>query len=218
VFLNISSGFKIPSLYQLFSQFGNKALAPEKSHNYELGVQLFTADRRSNFRVLGFKRDIKNLIIFFTNPATFASNYINRDEQHDYGFEMESNIGLGSIGNWSNNFTYVDGRGKDLGVEVRNLFRRPNFTFNSVLTLQPTSALTVMPSFRFVGTRLKGQFDFGPNPMPQYYMVDFYAAYNVTPMIRAFVDLRNITNQQYFDVPGYNSRRFNFMAGVSAGF
>ncbi|HZH35995.1 MAG TPA: TonB-dependent receptor [Flavisolibacter sp.] len=218
VFLNISSGFKIPSLYQLFSQFGNKALAPEKSHNYELGGQLFTADRRSNFRVLGFKRDIKNLIISFTNPATFASNYINRDEQHDYGFEMESNIGLGSIGNWSNNFTYVDGRGKDLGVEVRNLFRRPNFTFNSVLTLQPTSALTVMPSFRFVGTRLKGQFDFGPNPMPQYYMVDFYAAYNVTPMIRAFVDLRNITNQQYFDVPGYNSRRFNFMAGVSAGF
>jgi vitamin B12 transporter len=218
VFLNISSGFKIPSLYQLYSQYGNKALSPEKSQNYELGVQLFTADKRSNFRVLGFKRDIKNLIVFFTNPTTFASNYINRDEQHDYGFEMESNIGLGSIGNWANNFTYVDGRGKERGVEVQNLFRRPNVTFNSVLTLQPTSALTVMPSFRFVGTRLKGQFDFGPNPMPQYYTVDLYTAYNLTPLIRAFVDLRNITNQQYFDVPGYNSRRFNFMAGVSASF
>lgn len=218
VFLNISSGFKIPSLYQLYSEYGNKTLKPEKSQNYELGVQLFTADRRSNFRVLGFRRDIKNLIVFFTNPSTFASNYINRDEQNDYGFEMESNIGLGQIGNWTNNFTYVDGSGKERGVEVRNLFRRPNVTFNSVLTLQPVPALTLMPSFRFVSTRLKGPFDFGPNLMPQYYTVDFYTAYNLTPRLRAFVDLRNITDQQFFDVPGYNSRRFNLMAGISASF
>ena len=218
VFLNISSAFKIPSLYQLYSEFGNKALEPEKSQNYELGVQLFTADKRSSMRVLGFKRHIKDLIIFYTNPSTFASNYINRDEQNDYGFELESNIGLGNIGNWANNFTYVDGSGKDAGIAVRNLFRRPNFTFNSVLTVQPTPAITLMPSFRFVGTRLKGQYDFGPNPMPQYYTLDFYASYNVTSSVRLFGDFRNITDQRYFDVPGYNSRRFNFMAGVSASF
>jgi vitamin B12 transporter len=30
-----------------------------------------------------------------------------------------------------------------------------------------------------------------------------------------FLDLKNITNQKYFDILGYNSRKFNFMAGVS---
>lgn len=218
VFLNISSAYKIPSLYQLYSEYGNKALQPERSQNYEAGVQLFTTDKRSSFRILGFKRDIKDLIIFYTNPQTYTSRYINRDEQNDYGFELESNIGLGNIGNWANNFTYVDGSGKDAGVAVRNLFRRPNFTFNSVLTVQPVASFTLMPSFRFVGTRLKGQYDFGPALMPQYYTLDFYAAYTVASNIRLFADLRNITAQQYFDVPGYNSRGFNFMAGVRAAF
>jgi vitamin B12 transporter len=217
VFLNISSGYKIPSLYQLYSEYGSKELKPEHSQNYELGVQLSTPDKRSNFRVLGFKRDISDLIVFYTD-ANFNSYYINRDEQHDYGFELESNIGLGSIGNWANNLTYVDGVGRNAGIDSRNFFRRPNLTFNLVLTVQPTAAITLMPSFRFVGTRLKGQYDFGPNPMPQYYTIDFYAAYNVTPRIRLFADLRNITDQQYFDVPGYNSRRFNFTTGVSAAF
>lgn len=216
VFLNISSGYKIPSLYQLHSEYGNKALNPEKSHNYELGVQAWGNGKRNWFRVLGFKRDIKNLIVFYTEPApSYRSYYINRDEQHDYGFEVESSIGLGTRGNWVNNLTYVDGEGENDGVKIKNLFRRPNLTFNSVLTLQPVERWTVMPSFRFVGTRAKGLYDYGPAQMPQYYTLDFYTAYDFKPNVRAFVDLRNITDQQYFDVPGYNSRRFNWMAGVS---
>lgn len=218
VFVNISSGYKIPSLYQLYSEYGNKGLKPEKSNNYEVGVQAYGNGKRNWFRVLGFKRDIKNLIVFYTNPATFTSNYINRDEQHDYGFELESNIGLGTTGNWINNFTYVDGEGKNAATKVKNLYRRPNFTLNSVLTIQPVKNITLAPSFRFVATRTKGLFDAGPVQMPQYYTIDLYTAYNFTSGVRAFVDLRNITNQRYYDVVGYNSRRFNWMAGVTASF
>jgi len=218
VFLNVSSGYKIPTLYQLYSEAGNKNLNPEKSINYELGVQAFSNNKKNSFRILGFKRDIKNLIVYFTDPITYAGQYINRDKQKDYGFEFESNVSIGKIGNWINNLTYVDGAGENDNVKIKNLFRRPNFTFNSTLTVAPVKGLTVAPSFRFVGTRTKGQYDAGPAQMPQYYTLDFYAAYNVVKQFRFFVDLRNITDQQYFDVPGYNSRRFNFMAGVSANF
>ena len=75
-----------------------------------------------------------------------------------------------------------------------------------------------MPSFRFVGTRLKGQYDAGPDPMLQYYILDFYASYNFVKQLRLFADLRNITDQKYFDVPGYNSRRSNYTIGVSGNF
>lgn len=218
VFLNISSGYKIPTLYQLYSEAGNKNLKPEKSTNYELGVQVFSNDKKNSFRVLGFKRDINDLIVYYTIPETYAGIYSNRDKQRDYGFEFESNIATGKIGNWINNLTYVDGTGENDNVKIKNLFRRPNFTFNSTLTVQPVKGLTIAPSFRFVGTRLKGQYDAGPDLMPQYYTIDFYAACNVIKQGRLFVDLRNITNQLYFDVPGYNSRRFNFMAGVSVDF
>lgn len=168
--------------------------------------------------MLGFKRDIKNLIVYYSDPVTYAARYINRDKQNDYGFEFESNIAIGQTGTWINNLTYVDGAGENNNEKIKNLYRRPNFTYNSTLTIQPVKGLTIAPSFRFVGTRLKGQYDAGPDLMPQYYTIDLYTAYHFAKYVRLFADLRNITDQQYFDVPGYNSRRFNFMAGISADF
>lgn len=218
VYLNISSGYKIPSLYQLFSEYGNKKLKPEESNNYELGLQIFSNSQKNSMRITAFKRDIRNLIIYYSNPITYVSQYINRDKQNDYGFEFESNVTVGSNGSWVNNFTYVDGEGKNNNSIVKNLYRRPNFTFNSVLTLQLLKSFTLMPSFRFVGTRLKGQYDAGADQMPKYYTVDCYASYEFKNRIRLFIDFRNITNQQYFDVPGYNSRGSNFMTGLSFNF
>mgnify|MGYP001793449641 CR=1 FL=1 len=107
---------------------------------------------------------------------------------------------------------------KNNNLEVKKLSRRPKFTFNSLLTLEPAQGLTLMPSFRFVGTRLKGQYDAGPDLMPQYYTIDFYAGYNFIRQLRVFADIRNITDQKYFDVPGYNSRKANYAIGVSANF
>ena len=215
VFINISSAYKIPSLYQLYSEYGNKDLKPEESENYEAGVQSFTNNKKNSLRLVGFKRNIRQLIIFYSDPVTYDSKYINRDKQNDYGFEIESNIAIGNIGNWVNNITYVDGEGQTNNVKFKNFYRRPNFTFYSTLVLHPVKALTLMPSFRFVGSRLKGQYDAGPNTMPTYYTLDLYTAYNFTKQLRVFADVRNITNQQYFDVVGYNSRKFNFTAGAS---
>lgn len=218
VFINISSGFKVPSLYQLYSEYGNKNLEPEKSNSYEIGLQAFSNNQRNSFRAVAFKRDIKKLIVFYTDMTTFKSQYINRDEQHDYGFELESTVAIGKAGTWINSFTYVDGEGENNGVKTRNLYRRPNFIVTSILTLQPCNGFTVMPSFKFVGTRLKGQYDAGPAQMPQYYTLDLYSSYDFAKNFRAFVDCRNITNQKYFDIVGYNSRKFNWAAGISANF
>lgn len=217
VFVNISSAFKMPSLYQLYSEYGNTALQPEESNNYEAGVQSLSSDKRNSLRIVGFKRDIRQLIIFYTDPVTYASQYINRDKQHDYGFEVESNLAIGKAGNWLTNITYVDGEGDNGDAKFKNFYRRPNFIFNSSINLHPVNELTVTPSLRVVGSRLKGEFDAGPDEMPAYYTVDFYTGYRFSKQFRAFIDLRNLTNQEYFDVVGYNSRKFNVMAGVVYG-
>lgn len=217
LFVNISSAYKIPSLYQLYSEYGNKNLNPEKSLNYEIGVHATSSNNKNGYRIVAFKRDIKDLIIFYTD-ANYFSQYINRDEQHDYGFEAESNIALGKIGNWVTNLTYIDGEGENDNEKVRNLYRRPNFVLHSTISIQPAKGLTLSPSFRFVGTRLKGQYDAGPDTQPQYYTIDFYAGYSFAKHFRTFMDVRNITNQKYFDVVGYNSRQLNVMAGIAYNF
>ena len=218
VFLNISSGYKIPSLYQLYSEYGDKDLKPEASLNYELGVQTFSNQKRNSLRITGFIRDTRNLIVFYTDTVTYSGRYINRDRQHDYGIELESTISIGNFGSWVSNFTYVAGEGINDNVKTKNLYRRPHFTFNSMLTLQPFKGFTLTPSFRFVGKRLKGDYDAGPDEMPPYHTVDCYAAYEFSKSFRVFADCRNITDQQYFDVPGYNSRGRNIMTGISLNF
>lgn len=217
LFVNISSAYKIPSLYQLYSEYGNKGLSPEKSTNYELGLAFLDKKGRSSIRLAGFKRDIQDLIVFYTNPTNFASQYINRDQQQDYGFELETHFRFSNKTDWIFNATYVDGEGDNKGVKTKNLYRRPNFILNTVFTWQPTEKLTVMPSLRYIGTRLKGTYDAGPAEMPAYTTLDLYFGYGVTKRSKFFIDLRNLTNQEYFDVVGYNSKRFNLMAGLTIG-
>lgn len=218
LFINLSSAYKIPSLYQLYSEYGNKGLSPEKSTNYELGVSFLDKKGRSSVRIAGFKRDIQDLIVFYTNPSNFASQYINRDQQHDYGFELETHFKLSTKTDWILNATYVDGEGDNKGVKTKNLYRRPNFIINTVFTWQPTAKITLMPSLRYIGTRLKGTYDAGPEKMPAYTTLDLYMGYALTKRTKCFIDLRNISNQEYFDVVGYNSKRFNLMAGLTFGF
>jgi vitamin B12 transporter len=218
LFINISSAYKIPSLYQLYSEYGNKGLRPEKSHNYELGVSFLDKKGRRSVRLAGFKRDIQDLIVFYTNPSNFASQYINRDQQNDYGFELETHFKLSTKTDWVFNATYVDGEGDNKGVKTKNLYRRPNFIINTVFTWQPTTKITLMPSLRYIGSRLKGTYDAGPEKMPAYTTLDLYMGYTVTKRTKCFIDLRNLTNQEYFDVVGYNSKRFNLMAGLTFGF
>jgi vitamin B12 transporter len=86
-----------------------------------------------------------------------------------------------------------------------------------VLTFEPIKGLTIMPSIRVVGTRIKGTYDAGSDTMPAYYTLDFYSGYQLSKNCKAFIDLRNITNQQYFDIVGYNSKRFNMMVGLNVG-
>jgi vitamin B12 transporter len=215
LFLNISSAYKIPSLYQLYGEFGNKDLNPESSITYELGLQTQTTHNNIYMRLALFKTDTRNLIIFYTDPITYAGKYFNRDEQHNYGAELESRIRIGKAAIWKNNLSYVDGSGREDNKKVWNLYRRPKFSLNSSLTLEIGKKLNIIPAFKFIGERIKGPFDAGPEKQPAYYTIDCFGAYSFTEKFRLFLDLRNLTNQEYFDIPGYNSKRFNLMAGFS---
>jgi vitamin B12 transporter len=50
--------------------------------------------------------------------------------------------------------------------------------------------------------------------MNGYYTLDVYAEYKANKNFKIFADLQNITNQKYFDLRGFNSKRFNFNTGV----
>ena len=225
-FVNLSSGFKAPSLYQLFSPYGNKKLNPEQSVSTEAGFQVFLNDKKSNLRALYFDRTIKDVTFFESlNKAPFG-RYINFDKQHDYGFEFEGKTQIGRINVWGN-LTVLDGAvttkisGKD--TTFNNLFRRPANLLNLGIGYQVLDNVYVSANLRSVGKRTdrfynSSTFKTESTILAAYNTIDFFVEYKFNSKIKAYCDLKNITNIQYFDVYGYNTRRFNFMAGVMAEF
>ena len=225
-FVNLSTGFKAPSLYQLFSPYGNKTLNPEQSVSSEFGFQVFSKNKKSNLRALYFDRSIKNVFYFESLNKYPYGRYINFDKQHDYGFELEGKAQFGKINLWGN-MTILEGAittkssGRD--TTYNNLFRRPKNLLNLGMGYQVLDNLYVSANIRSVGKRAdrffnNATYDTESTILAAYTTLDFYAEYKFSKKVKAYTDFKNLTDVQYFDVYGYNTRRFNFMAGIVAEF
>lgn len=215
LFVNISSAYSVPSLYQLYTNgYGNTGLKPETTTSYEMGYQANVAHNRLDFRVTGFARETRDLIIFFYDPTTMVSQYRNANKQKAYGAEVEASwlITKGLV--LTANYTYVDGRitvsqdKKD--TSYYNLYRIPKHAVNATLGYQATPALYVSATYKYTGQRFEAKV-----PMGDYYTLDLYGEYKFGNLLKIFAGFRNITNYQYFDISGYNSRRFNFTTGIT---
>lgn len=224
LFLNLYSAFKTPTLYQLFEpSFGNTVLKPEKSFNVEAGAQWFLSNN-VNARAVYFYRSTDQAIEFiYTDPANYISKYANISNKKAKGVELE----LGYQGNkWdvAANYTHINGRltsrfdntGFPLGKDsvINNLFRVPEDVFNATAGLWFTKKLYASATVRVAGKRLEPVYGGVPKELAGYYTVNVYGEYRFTKKIRLFADFKNITDQKYFEIMGYNTRRFNFMGGV----
>lgn len=217
IFANISTAYHAPSLYQLYSQYGNRDLKPEQSVNYEAGLQYYS--NNVNARVMGFARDIRDVLYFYTNPITYASKYINADKQKDYGIETEATINFSSSFSASANYTYVNGKiatedfkGKD--TSYFNLYKRPKNVLNVSLNYQIIKALFISTQIKTVSKAFEPQY-MGPNyELKGYYTLGFYGQYLFNKHFSLFADFQNVTNQKYFVTRGYTTKGFNMNAGV----
>lgn len=69
-----------------------------------------------------------------------------------------------------------------------------------------------------IGKRYEAVYASVPDAMPAYYVWNLYSTYSITKNIKVYADFKNITDEKYAEVKGYNSRRFNVMAGVNFHF
>jgi vitamin B12 transporter len=217
IYANISSGYRVPSLYQLYSEYGNKNLKPEVTTSYEAGIQYYS--EKINARATGFIRDGKDVFLFYTDPNTFASNYINGDKQNDYGIETEATVDFTPQFSAVFNYTYVDGKittqtspAKD--TSFFNLYKRPKNILNVSLNYDATKNIYLSLHFKTVSKAYEPQYMASPYELKGYYNLDFYARYKFSHKFSAFADLQNITDQKYFVTRGFTTKGFNVNGGV----
>jgi vitamin B12 transporter len=217
IYANISSGYKAPSLYQLYSQYGNKKLKPEITTSYEAGIQFYS--NKFNARLTGFVRDGKDVILFYTDPVTFSNYYINGDKQHDFGIETEATLNLNSKLSFVFNYTYVDGRvttqvapGKD--TSFFNLYKRPKNILNLSVNYNLSENIYLSAHLKTVSKGYEPQYQALPYILNGYYTLDFYSRYKFNKKFSIFADFQNITNQKYFVTRGYTTKGLNFNGGI----
>jgi vitamin B12 transporter len=215
-FANISSGYHVPSLYQLYSEFGNRNLKPEVSNSYEAGAQYLK--KNINARVSVFARDIRQVFYFYTDPATYASRYINADKQKDYGVEAEVTASLCDKISVSANYTYVDGKisttdfsGKD--TSFFNLYKRPANVLNLSVNYQPVSELFFSARLKTASKAFEPGFP-APYELKGYYTAGLYMQYQYVKKYTVYADLDNIMGEKYFVTRGFTTKGFNINAGI----
>ncbi len=218
LFGNISSGFKAPSLYQVYSEYRTPIgeLNPEKSLSLEGGVQYYR--NNVNLRAVYFYRSIKDNIVFvnsFNPPYGF---YINADKQKDKGLELEASIDFGKV-TLTANYVNLDGKietnngSKD--TSFFNLYRRPQQTIHLNAGIDILKNWNINIGVQSIGKRFEAVYASAPVEMPAYFTWNLYSTYTITKNVKVYADLKNITDEKYSEIMGYNSRRFNFMAGLS---
>jgi vitamin B12 transporter len=228
LFVNVSSAFKTPTLFQLFDVFsGNENLDPEKSTIFEGGAEVYSSSNL-RLRATGFYRKTKNAIQYIiTDPVTFEGHYYNTNEQKSSGVEVELNY-AGEKWNIYSNYTFTKGKvssgytesGDRLPKDTtyHNLYRVPDHAFNAVVGYRFSKKFSATTVLKYVGKRFEPVYAAAPKELDDYFIIDLAGQYSFNKNLKAFVDLKNLANKKYFDILGYNSRRFNFTAGISLSF
>ena len=121
--LVLSSGFRAPSLYELFdSYYGNSTFTPETSLNAEIGLEKKLNETSSTVSATIFNNTVDNLIEF--NNDTFVYEQ-NNGSTETSGLELSSNMRLSNTINLNANYTYTTsetGNVKAVRVPKHDLF------------------------------------------------------------------------------------------------
>jgi vitamin B12 transporter len=228
IFANLSSAYRTPSLYQLFSEYGNKELDPESGITGEAGLQYFSTNDKFTTRAVYFARKVSNVIFFFYNPVSYTSQYINQDKQKDHGFELEASYKITSTTTLKAFYTYTTGEittrqaGKD--TTYNNLLRRPKSSIGINLASQVSKNFFISTNLMSAGKRKDAYFDnttFATvyTTLKSYVLWDIYAEYRFAKnKLKLFTDLRNIANSKYTEISGFKTLGFNGYGGILFSF
>jgi outer membrane cobalamin receptor len=129
--VNYGEGIKSPTLVEAFSPdpffVGNPALKPERSRNFDIGIEQFFWKDRIRIEGAYFKNRFRDQIAFVGNPATFGgpiklpdgrmTHFVNNDRATAQGFELSTSWRPKRWLRFDGNYTLLDSN-LDAAAEV----------------------------------------------------------------------------------------------------
>jgi len=225
---SFGQGFKAPTLYQLYSEYGNTRLEAEEADGWDAGIEQRLLDRFTA-RATWFQRETENQIDFFsctsttTNPLCFVNGvrrsgvYANTARTKAHGVELEGTADLGPL-QVAANYTWTDTENTSPGNANRGkkLARRPEHQANIQATYTWENKATLGGSIRYVGA----SFDSAANTyvLQSYTLLDLRASYPVNETFEVYGRVENAFDDTYETTRNYGSPGRGAYVGVRAKF
>ncbi len=228
-----SESFKAPTLYQLFSEFGNRALAPEQATGWEAGTEQRLFDGKLSFGATYFERRSRELITFASCGATSANPlclvpgsatqrrfgyYLNVARAFAQGIEAVARARISGRLLLDGNYTWNLSEDRSPGsANLGNqLARRPRHAANGSATYTIPDGPSLGLAVRWSG----GTFDNAANTvrLSAYTLVDLRAELPLSPGIRLFARAENLFDEHYMTSYRYGTLGRSVYAGFRGRF
>lgn len=202
-----STAFLAPSVQELFSSFGNLDLEPQESTTLEAGVEY----KLNSLEISGvfFNRELDNILGFDAN--TFAS--ANLGDTTIKGFEF--NLGYNFLNNLKFNANYSFTENDEVAIRIPK--NKVNAGLYYILKERTNFGLT----YQYLSDRDDTDFrSFSSENvvLDSYSLLDFSVNHKLNDNVKLFLDVTNITNEDYQEVLGFSTLGRNYKLGVQFDF
>jgi vitamin B12 transporter len=219
-------GFKAPSLYELYSAYGNLGLHPEQADGWDAGVQQGLWDHRVDLQATYFSRDTVNQIGFVSCLSKAQPNcatgrygyYANVAKAQARGVELTGALRPAAGWEITANYTHTDATDRSPGAATfgKQLARIAPDTANAEASYAWPIKLTTAVAVRYAGA----SYNDAANTLllKAYTLVDVRASYPVTRHLEVYGRIENLADTRYETAYQYGSLGRAAYVGVRASF
>jgi vitamin B12 transporter len=208
------TGFKSPSLYQLYAPtnnwgpIGNENLKPEETTSWDVGIEQDLWDGKVHLGGSYFSSRFENLIEY-----DYTMGYINIATASSKGVEFLLEFLPAENLVFSVSYSHIVAKDQNTGEP---LLRRPKDKFTASLNVRFLEKGRFTLSLTHIGARDDQEWiDWISTrvQMDPFTLVNAVCSYDIHPAIQLFLRLDNILDQQYELIKGYGTPGFSVFGG-----
>ncbi|MFK7746078.1 MAG: TonB-dependent receptor plug domain-containing protein [Roseobacter sp.] len=213
---SVGTGYRAPSLFERFSDFGDPNLQPENSISYELGVEK-TYGGQGFAKATLFYADVDDLIDFDPASNVCGSGFGCYNQvpgtTTSKGLEVSGEYVVSGRLSVYGAYTYTDAK-----TDGQRLTRTPKHNAVIGLSGQFSDRLSGYLDVRHVADVVPSAFAPAGNKVGDYTLVGAGFAYDMTDTVQAYIRVENLFDEDYETAGGFNQPGRGVYLGLRADF